>query len=88
MLPSAELTVFHVPHFDTVAKLRVAMRGLKRTLIGNGDPVAVDTTTFLGQSEVAHRWNQGLIEDEVGVETLRLEVAVKKDLNVGVKSFA
>ena len=55
VLPSAELTVFHVPNFDAVTKLRVAIRGGKRTLVGNGDPVAVDTTTRLGQSEVAHR---------------------------------
>ena len=83
MLPPAELTLFHAPYFDTVAKHRVAIRGRKRTLIGNGDPIAVDTTTRLGQSEVAHRRKQRLVEREVDIEILYLEVALRKTSTSG-----
>lgn len=87
VLPLAELTVFHIPQFDAVAKPRATIGGLKRALIGDGDPIAVDATARLSQSEVAHGWKHGLPVGEVGVATLHQRLTVQKDLNVGVESF-
>ena len=87
MFPSAKLTVFHVPQFDAVTTLLGPSVGGKGTFVGNGDPVTVNATTCLGESEVAHGWEHGLVEGEVSIETLCLEATVKKDFNVGVKSF-